>query len=86
MEETLERELLRATRKQFSLGMIMLDVDNLKLLNDRWGHAAGDEFILILPDASREVTRARAELICDYARKIHFSRRRHLPGAWRDEY
>lgn len=97
MEETLERELLRATRKQFSLGMIMLDVDNLKLLNDCWGHAAGDlilrevssllfkhirgedipcryggdEFILILPDASREVARTRAELICDHARKIH---------------
>ena len=97
MEETLERELLRATRKQFSLGMIMLDVDNLKLLNDCWGHAAGDlilrevssllfkhirgedipcryggdEFILILPDASREVARTRAELICDRARKIH---------------
>src|SRR4030095_9218286 len=29
-EETLERELLRAARKQLSLGMIMLDVDDLK--------------------------------------------------------
>ncbi|MGE5463429.1 MAG: diguanylate cyclase [Syntrophothermus sp.] len=97
MEETLEREILRASRKQLSLGIIMLDVDNLKLLNDTWGHAAGDEilrelgnllfrhirgedipcryggdeFILILPDASREVTRARAELICEYARHFH---------------
>jgi diguanylate cyclase (GGDEF)-like protein/PAS domain S-box-containing protein len=97
MEETLERELLRASRKQLSLGIIMLDVDNLKLLNDTWGHAAGDgilrelgtllfkrirgedipcryggdEFILILPDASREATCTRAELICEYARLIH---------------
>jgi diguanylate cyclase (GGDEF)-like protein/PAS domain S-box-containing protein len=96
MEETLERELLRASRKQLSLGIIMLDVDNLKLLNDTWGHATGDEilrelgsllfrhirgedipcryggdeFILILPDASRDVTRARAELICEYAGQI----------------
>ena len=31
----------------------------------------GDKFILILPDASREVTRIRAELICDYAKQIH---------------
>ena len=97
MEETLERELLRAARKKLSLGIIMLDVDNLKQFNDTWGHAAGDEilrelgslllrqvrgediacryggdeFILILPDASREVTRERAELICEYAEQFH---------------
>jgi len=97
MEETLERELLRAARKQLSLGMIMLDVDNLKRFNDTWGHAAGDEilrelgsllfkqvrgediacryggdeFILILPDASRGVTCERAELICEYAKQFN---------------
>jgi diguanylate cyclase (GGDEF)-like protein len=43
MEETLERELLRAIRKDFPLGLIMLDVDDLKHFNDNWGHAAGDE-------------------------------------------
>ena len=31
----------------------------------------GDEFVLILPDAAREVTRERAELICDYAARFH---------------
>ena len=97
MEETLERELLRASRRQLTLGIIMLDVDNLKQVNDTWGHAAGDlilrevssllfkhvrgedipcryggdEFILILPEASREVIRTRAERICDYARQFH---------------
>ena len=96
MEETLERELLRAARKQLSLGIIMLDVDDFKLFNDTWSHAAGDEvlrelgslllrqvrgediacryggdeFILILPDASREVTRERAELICENAKQF----------------
>jgi len=97
MEETLERELLRAARKQLSLGVIMLDVDNLKRFNDIWGHAAGDEalrelgglllrqirgediacryggdeFIIVLPDASLEVTRERAEMICEYAEQFH---------------
>jgi diguanylate cyclase (GGDEF)-like protein len=97
MEETLERELLRAARKGLSLGVIMLDVDDLKRFNDTWGHAAGDEilrelgslllrqvrgediacryggdeFILVLPDASRDVTRERAKLICEYAQQFH---------------
>jgi len=97
MEETLEREMLRVARKQLSLGMIMLDVDDFKRFNDTWGHAAGDEilrelgslllrevrgediacryggdeFIVILPDASREVTRKRAEMICEYAGLFH---------------
>ena len=97
LEETLERELLRAARKHLSLGIIMLDVDNLKQFNDTWGHAAGDEilrelgslllrqvrgediacryggdeFLLILPDASRDVTRERAVLICEHARQFH---------------
>src|SRR5688500_4865962 len=92
MEETLERELLRAARKQLSLGIIMLDVDQFKDFNDTHGHAAGDlilrelgsllfrqvrgedvacryggdEVMPILADASREVTRERAERICAY--------------------
>jgi diguanylate cyclase (GGDEF)-like protein len=100
MEETLERELLRAARKGLSLGITMLDVDNFKRFNDTWGHAAGDEvlrelgsllltevrgediacryggdeFIVVLPDASSEVTRERANRLCEHTRhhKIHF--------------
>ena len=100
MEETLERELLRAARKQLSLSIIMLDVDHFKRFNDTWGHAAGDEilrelgnlllrqvrgediasryggdeFIIVLPDASCEVARERANRLCEHTRylKIHF--------------
>jgi diguanylate cyclase (GGDEF)-like protein len=31
----------------------------------------GDEFIIVLPDASREVTRERAELVCEHAKQFH---------------
>jgi diguanylate cyclase (GGDEF)-like protein/PAS domain S-box-containing protein len=98
MEETLERELLRATRKQLSLGIIMLDVDEFKHFNDMYGHGAGDvilrelgklllkhvrredipcryggdEFIIVLPDASQVVTSERAEYICKKAKQSHF--------------
>ena len=42
MEETLERELLRSSRHQLSIGIIMIDVDDFKRFNDKFGHAAGD--------------------------------------------
>jgi diguanylate cyclase (GGDEF)-like protein/PAS domain S-box-containing protein len=50
LEETLKRELLRATRKSLSIGVIMLDVDALKRFNDTWGHAAGDALLRALGD------------------------------------
>jgi diguanylate cyclase (GGDEF)-like protein/PAS domain S-box-containing protein len=97
MEETLERELLRAARKGLSLGIMMLDADGFKRFNDIYGHAAGDavlrelgdlliahfrgedvacryggdEFIIVLFDASLEMTRKRAERLCEHARHLN---------------
>jgi diguanylate cyclase (GGDEF)-like protein len=43
LEETLEREVHRANREGQSLGMLLLDLDHFKQLNDTLGHQAGDE-------------------------------------------
>jgi diguanylate cyclase (GGDEF)-like protein len=87
LEETLDREIQRARRKVSMVGLIIMDVDNLKSLNDTLGHSAGDtalrelgtylahqlrkydiacryggdEFVLVLPDASRQSISRRAE-------------------------
>ncbi|MBE0697760.1 MAG: diguanylate cyclase [Anaerolineaceae bacterium] len=42
MEESLDREISRASRKNSSVGLIMLDIDHFKSYNDTHGHDAGD--------------------------------------------
>lgn len=48
MEETLEREILRATRSGETVGVIMLDIDHFKQFNDTFGHQAGDALLAAL--------------------------------------
>jgi diguanylate cyclase (GGDEF)-like protein len=48
VERVLAAECERATSQGRSVAVLMMDVDNLKALNDRYGHAAGDEALCAL--------------------------------------
>ena len=43
--ETLEKELWRSRRYGGQISLIMVDIDNLKKINDTFGHRAGDKVI-----------------------------------------
>ena len=57
-----ERELYRATRHHRAAGLLFLDVDRFKQVNDTHGHAVGDEYLLHVARALRR--HLRAEDVC----------------------
>jgi diguanylate cyclase (GGDEF)-like protein len=53
----LERDLLRAEREEQSVGLIMIDVDHFKAINDSRGHGAGDTVLRIIASSIAAVVR-----------------------------
>jgi diguanylate cyclase (GGDEF)-like protein len=56
-DERLREELDRAREKGQSLGLLMMDVDRFKQLNDTYGHQAGDEVLRRLAACVRETVK-----------------------------
>ena len=58
-QEDLAREIARARGASETLGLVLLDVDGLKLVNDRSGHQAGDEMLKAVAVAMSGAVRRR---------------------------
>jgi two-component system cell cycle response regulator len=53
----LKNELKRADRHHHPVSLLMLDIDNFKLVNDRHGHLAGDKLLKEIADRLNESIR-----------------------------
>ena len=65
MEESLVRELQRASRAGIPVSVIMLDLDHFKRFNDSFGHAAGDALLRALATVLQKGIRAE-DIACRY--------------------
>jgi diguanylate cyclase (GGDEF)-like protein len=57
MQTFLEKELSRAQRHQSEFSVLLIDIDHFKQVNDRWGHAVGDEALVKLASVLQSVLR-----------------------------
>jgi diguanylate cyclase (GGDEF)-like protein/PAS domain S-box-containing protein len=65
MEESLEREVSRAERHGSALGIVMLDIDHFKRINDTYGHTAGDTLLRAIGTLLLSHTRGE-DIACRY--------------------
>lgn len=65
LDATFRRECARSEREGQPMAIIMLDVDHFKKVNDRYGHAAGDEVLKALAELLHKSSR-KSDLVCRY--------------------
>lgn len=65
MEVALEREILRAGRRNKELAVMMIDIDHFKHFNDTFGHEAGDEVLRQVAECLRVNVR-NEDIVCRF--------------------
>lgn len=65
-DRALEREWSRAARHRHPISLVLMDLDRFKLLNDRQGHAAGDEALRRIGGWLAERIRRTTDVVARY--------------------
>jgi diguanylate cyclase (GGDEF)-like protein/PAS domain S-box-containing protein len=65
LSETLPREIARAERENEPVSVIVSDIDNFKMINDTYGHQAGDRFLVEIAGLMKNCTRI-SDVVCRY--------------------
>jgi diguanylate cyclase (GGDEF)-like protein len=58
LHDRLEQALARAERQQRPVGVLALDLDNFKIINDSLGHQAGDGLLRVIAERVRGCLRS----------------------------
>ena len=66
LEESLRTEKVRADRKKYNIGVLMMDIDHFKRVNDTYGHQVGDEVIKGIASAISGEIRKEIDVVARY--------------------
>jgi diguanylate cyclase (GGDEF)-like protein len=65
-DQFIEAELQRCARSHFPISLAMIDVDHFKLLNDRYGHLAGDDCLVKIGTVLNNIGKRPGDLCVRY--------------------
>ncbi len=66
LDETLEKEWLRAKRSKMPISMLMIDIDHFKQYNDEFGHLKGDECLVHIADFMKNNLNRPTDFVARY--------------------
>ncbi len=65
LKKALAQELEKADRLGYSVGILMIDIDDFKAFNDTYGHLVGDQVLVAVANSMRKVLR-KSDILARY--------------------